>query len=98
MAVRERIRINGTPISEEDFAKFFYDVWDRLGQNEQVRQIWNIRPATDPYFLVIESTSKYKSTTGVLPVRDFGRVSCFPFTQGKLLTLHISWATVDSSP
>jgi folylpolyglutamate synthase/dihydropteroate synthase len=34
VAVRERIRINGTPISEEQFAKFFFQVWDRLDQTE----------------------------------------------------------------
>ncbi|PCH41239.1 FolC bifunctional protein [Wolfiporia cocos MD-104 SS10] len=33
VAVRERIRINGTPISEEEFARFFFDVWDRLEEN-----------------------------------------------------------------
>ncbi|KAL4212189.1 FolC bifunctional protein [Rhizopus microsporus] len=30
VAVRERIRINGKPISEELFAKYFHEVWDRL--------------------------------------------------------------------
>ncbi|KAG0329310.1 Folylpolyglutamate synthetase [Dissophora globulifera] len=30
MEVRERIRINGAPISQELFAKYFFDVWDRL--------------------------------------------------------------------
>ncbi|KAF5669281.1 folylpolyglutamate synthase [Fusarium heterosporum] len=30
IAVRERIRINSTPISEELFAKYFFQVWDRL--------------------------------------------------------------------
>jgi folylpolyglutamate synthase/dihydropteroate synthase len=34
VAVRERIRINGTPISEEDFSKFFFQVWDKLGQSK----------------------------------------------------------------
>ncbi|KAH9947242.1 Mur ligase [Amylocystis lapponica] len=33
VAVRERIRINGMPLSEEDFAKFFFEVWDRLENN-----------------------------------------------------------------
>jgi folylpolyglutamate synthase len=28
--VRERIRINGTPISEPEFAKYFFEVWDKL--------------------------------------------------------------------
>lgn len=30
MEVRERIRINGLPISKELFAKYFFEVWDRL--------------------------------------------------------------------
>ncbi|KAF9969229.1 Folylpolyglutamate synthetase [Actinomortierella ambigua] len=30
MEVRERIRINGVPISQELFAKYFFEVWDRL--------------------------------------------------------------------
>ncbi|EKM59334.1 uncharacterized protein PHACADRAFT_181339 [Phanerochaete carnosa HHB-10118-sp] len=34
VAVRERIRINGSPISEEDFARFFFEVWDRLDKND----------------------------------------------------------------
>ncbi|KAJ7498770.1 FolC bifunctional protein [Mycena latifolia] len=35
VAVRERIRINGTPLSEEDFAKFFFEVWDRINENKK---------------------------------------------------------------
>jgi folylpolyglutamate synthase len=34
VAVRERIRVNGVPISEELFAKFFFDVWDRLEEDQ----------------------------------------------------------------
>ncbi|PVG03448.1 FolC bifunctional protein [Serendipita vermifera] len=34
VSVRERIRINGEPISEELFVKFFYEVWDRLEAND----------------------------------------------------------------
>ncbi|KAG6004722.1 methionine-synthesizing 5- methyltetrahydropteroyltriglutamate--homocysteine methyltransferase [Claviceps maximensis] len=30
IAVRERIRINSAPLSEELFAKYFFQVWDRL--------------------------------------------------------------------
>ncbi|GLB33949.1 hypothetical protein LshimejAT787_0108330 [Lyophyllum shimeji] len=37
VAVRERIRINGTPISEEQFATYFFEVWDRL--------VANVRPS-----------------------------------------------------
>ena len=30
MSVRERIQINGSPISEALFAKYFFEVWDKL--------------------------------------------------------------------
>ncbi|EJD53691.1 tetrahydrofolylpolyglutamate synthase [Auricularia subglabra TFB-10046 SS5] len=43
IAVRERIRVNGAPISEEDFAKYFFEVWDRLEAND-VRE----DPGTSP--------------------------------------------------
>ena len=31
--MRERIRINSAPISEELFARYFFEVWDRLGSS-----------------------------------------------------------------
>ncbi|XP_077546439.1 folylpolyglutamate synthase, mitochondrial-like isoform X1 [Haemaphysalis longicornis] len=34
VAVRERIRINGMPLSEEAFAKYFWDVYDNLEAKE----------------------------------------------------------------
>ncbi|KAG9015881.1 Folylpolyglutamate synthetase, partial [Tulasnella sp. 427] len=33
VAVRERIRVNGEPISEADFTQYFFEVWDRLQTN-----------------------------------------------------------------
>lgn len=33
ISVRERIRINSKPISEALFAKYFFEVWDRLGNS-----------------------------------------------------------------
>ncbi|TFK55902.1 FolC bifunctional protein [Heliocybe sulcata] len=33
VAVRERIRINGVPISEDQFSQYFFEVWDRLDKN-----------------------------------------------------------------
>ena len=39
VAVRERIRVNGKPISEELFAKFFFEVWDRLEASDEVSVI-----------------------------------------------------------
>lgn len=32
--IRERIQINGQPISEDLFAKYFFDIWDRLFPRE----------------------------------------------------------------
>ncbi|OAA46942.1 Folylpolyglutamate synthase [Metarhizium rileyi] len=34
IAVRERIRINSAPIPEHLFAKYFFQVWDRLGESD----------------------------------------------------------------
>ncbi|CAK5275491.1 unnamed protein product [Mycena citricolor] len=34
VAVRERIRIDGKPLSEDDFAKFFFQVWDKMIENK----------------------------------------------------------------
>ncbi|PLW14938.1 hypothetical protein PCASD_17378 [Puccinia coronata f. sp. avenae] len=47
VAVRERIRINGKPISEQLFARYFWDLWERFehGNGEPVRQDLPIRPA-----------------------------------------------------
>ncbi|KAH8883653.1 FolC bifunctional protein [Thozetella sp. PMI_491] len=41
VAVRERIRINSAPISEELFARYFFEVWDLLesDQNPEVTEI-----------------------------------------------------------
>ncbi|KAL1747664.1 Mur ligase [Schizophyllum fasciatum] len=35
VAVRERIRVNGQPISEDEFTKYFFEVWDRLQANTE---------------------------------------------------------------
>ncbi|KZS97779.1 tetrahydrofolylpolyglutamate synthase [Sistotremastrum niveocremeum HHB9708] len=43
VAVRERIRVNGVPISEEQFTKYFFEVWDRLEANDK-----RARPTTPP--------------------------------------------------
>ncbi|KAL4402546.1 Folylpolyglutamate synthetase [Malassezia pachydermatis] len=48
VAARERIRIDGEPISEEQFAKFFWEVWDRLEQNPTRR--FETTPLRPMYF------------------------------------------------
>lgn len=37
VAVRERIRINGDPIPEDMFARYFWEVWDKLEADQKVR-------------------------------------------------------------
>ncbi|TDZ27525.1 Folylpolyglutamate synthase [Colletotrichum sidae] len=39
IAVRERIRINGQPISEALFAKYFFEVWDKLGAGTEQEDV-----------------------------------------------------------
>ncbi|KAF3356033.1 Pre-mRNA-splicing factor ISY1 [Verticillium dahliae VDG1] len=40
VAVRERIRVNGKPIAEALFARYFFDVWDRLeSSREQIDKL-----------------------------------------------------------
>ncbi|PPQ83263.1 hypothetical protein CVT25_004002 [Psilocybe cyanescens] len=48
IAVRERIRINGVPISEAEFTKYFFEVWDRLVANN-TREV-PTTPAMPGYF------------------------------------------------
>lgn len=37
-SVRERIRINGEPISEETFTKYFFEVWEQLEQTTSSKE------------------------------------------------------------
>ncbi|CED83354.1 bifunctional protein [Phaffia rhodozyma] len=48
VAVRERIRINGVPLSEELFAKYFFEVWERLEGNTQIAN--PLTPVKPVYF------------------------------------------------
>lgn len=48
VAVRERIRLNGSPLSESAFARYFFEIWDQYGVNTQVRSraLWcSLMPA-----------------------------------------------------
>ncbi|KAK3938899.1 Mur ligase [Diplogelasinospora grovesii] len=46
IAVRERIRIDSKPISEEQFARYFFEVWDRLGSNPTAFDLKSDDPKT----------------------------------------------------
>ena len=48
IAVRERIRINSAPISEALFAKYFFEVWDRLGESNA--QPEDAQPGSRPLY------------------------------------------------
>lgn len=49
IAVRERIRINSAPISEALFAKYFFQVWDRLEDNATLAAD-AVAPGTKPIY------------------------------------------------
>ncbi|KAK0191132.1 Mur ligase [Armillaria mellea] len=48
VAVRERIRINGEPISEEQFTKYFFEIWGKLEKNDTRKH--ESTPAKPGYF------------------------------------------------
>lgn len=41
MAVRERIRLDGRPLSEDQFAKYFDEVWQKLEGHHSVDINWS---------------------------------------------------------
>ncbi|WFD34037.1 tetrahydrofolate synthase [Malassezia cuniculi] len=54
VAARERIRIDGVPLSEADFARFFWEVWDRLGENTQRKfETTPLRPVYFRYMTIL---------------------------------------------
>lgn len=48
--VRERIQIDNTPLSEEQFAKYFFEIWDRLEDTARKNGIDPADPATKPIY------------------------------------------------
>ena len=59
--VRERIQINNTPLSEEKFARYFFEVWDRL---EASAKAGGHEPASKPVyfrFLTLMALHTYMS-------------------------------------
>ena len=48
VAARERIRIDGVPLSEDDFARYFWEVWDRLETNSERK--FEVTPLRPIYF------------------------------------------------
>lgn len=54
--VRERIRINGAPINELKFAKYFFEVWDKLSSSQSLPEQF---PTLQPSELVKPMYFKY---------------------------------------
>ena len=48
IAVRERIRIGSRPISEDLFARYFFQVWDRLESSDAAADL--VEPGTKPIY------------------------------------------------
>ncbi|KAF1982571.1 putative tetrahydrofolylpolyglutamate synthase [Aulographum hederae CBS 113979] len=49
-SVRERIQINHEPISEDMFAKYFFEIWDRLEESTKTKPIPSDHPQKPVYF------------------------------------------------
>ncbi|KAF4546074.1 Folylpolyglutamate synthetase [Lasiodiplodia theobromae] len=49
-SVRERIQINNTPLSEEAFAKYFFEIWDRLEAAARAEGKDPSAPGTKPVY------------------------------------------------
>ncbi|KAF8456552.1 Mur ligase [Terfezia claveryi] len=49
-SVRERIRINNEPISRDLFARYFWDVWDRLGHAAEERGTEDVGGVVRPMY------------------------------------------------
>lgn len=41
ISVRERIRINGEPLSKNDFTKYFFEVYDRMNKRKVRKHYWH---------------------------------------------------------
>jgi folylpolyglutamate synthase len=52
ISVRERIRIDGEPISEDKFTKYFFEVWDRIESTTSDLEVFpeNVQGAKPNYF------------------------------------------------
>lgn len=53
--MRERIRINSVPISGDLFAKYFFEVWDRLGESKEAEEdvVLGTRPIYSRYLTLM---------------------------------------------
>ncbi|KLJ12248.1 folylpolyglutamate synthase [Blastomyces silverae] len=48
--VRERIQINNEPLSEQQFAKYFFEIWDRLEASAKASDMDPAGPASKPVY------------------------------------------------
>lgn len=78
VAVRERIRINGVPISEEQFARYFFELWKRFERNPDVRIFSIPSIALCTLTRVIASTARDTAHAGLLSLPHDNGFPCFP--------------------
>ncbi|KAF8556997.1 FolC bifunctional protein [Imleria badia] len=53
VAVRERIRVNARPLSEEEFAKYFFQVWKKLQDNPPITPDSPLMPGYFRYLTLV---------------------------------------------
>ncbi|KKA28252.1 hypothetical protein TD95_002425, partial [Thielaviopsis punctulata] len=76
ISVRERIRLDSQPISEELFTRYFFDVWDRLGSAalpEEIRAEQQQASAADPGNISMKPRPNYARYLTLLAYHVFLR-------------------------
>ncbi|OAP54707.1 hypothetical protein AYL99_11155 [Fonsecaea erecta] len=66
--IRERIQINGQPISEDLFTKYFFEIWDRLFAQQQQQQQQQEEIAAED-----ERQPRYLQLIALLAIHTFSR-------------------------
>jgi len=92
VAVRERIRINGAPIEEALFAKYFWEVWDRLEAADKVSLrvlvsmqdviVWRFADEREEV-RGAGQLCRAAREAGLLPLFDHLGLPCFPQGEGE---------------
>lgn len=87
VAVRERIRINGEPIPENMFARYFWEVWDKLEADQKVGRSPLFRSArrslTSSHSVRPARRPCHSGKAGILPLPHHHGHACLPARAGE---------------
>ena len=72
-AVRERIRVNGEPLSEEVFAKLFFEVWEKLESDQKVSYPFHLICDIKVEELISDPIPPYTRLSNLFPIINITR-------------------------